>query len=127
MKKFILVSLFPVFIFPIHQQGKITTRAGSNLPKQASVQHQKEVLKIKLFNNDTIKAVIKMTGFGYDILRNGVPYIHQPNIPAVAGNTGFSSVQHAKETAKFVVYKIQHHMLPPTVSIQELDSLGVFK
>lgn len=108
MNPFIPVSLFTVFIFLHNQQ-------------------EKEVLKIKVFNNDTLQTTIKTTGFGYDILRNDALYIHQPNIPAVAGDAGFSSAQNAQKTAKLVVYKIQHHILPPTVSIHELDSLGVLK
>ena len=82
-------------------------------------------LKIHIFLNDTIKTKTGEQGYGYDVLKNGTVYIHQPIIPAVAGNQGFSSESHAQKTAEFVVYKIAHNIIPPSVSYEELDSLGV--
>jgi hypothetical protein len=52
-------------------------------------------------------------------------YVHQPSIPAVAGNHGFSSQEEAKKVADFVVSKIRNHVMPPTVSVEDLDSLNV--
>ena len=63
--------------------------------------------------------------FGYNILKNGKIYIHQPHIPAVPGNEGFKSENKALKTAAFVISKIERNISPPTVSAAELDSLGV--
>ena len=93
--------------------------------KPASSLKKNDILKIKVFNNDTLNNEIKITGFGYDIYRNNTLYIHQPNIPAVAGTEGFSTAQNAYKAAMLVAYKIQNNILPPSVSTYELDSIGV--
>ena len=66
-------------------------------------------------------------GWGYKILMNGEPYINQPHIPAVSGNKGFESEEKAAITADFAVLKIKNGFMPPTLSIEELDSLGVLE
>jgi hypothetical protein len=62
-------------------------------------------------------------GFGYDIYIQGKLYVHQPSIPAIAGNKGFSSSHKAEQAAALVVNKIKNNILPPTVDVNELDSL----
>lgn len=64
-------------------------------------------------------------GWGYQILNNGDLYINQPHIPAVSGNKGFDSEAKATTTADFILYKLNNGLFPPTVSQEELDSLGV--
>lgn len=81
--------------------------------------------RIKIFANDTTKSTIQYTGFGYDIYEKDQLYIHQPGIPAITANKGFYTAGAAQKTADFVAFKIQNNILPPSVSIQELDSLGV--
>lgn len=63
--------------------------------------------------------------FGYDIHRNGKRYIHQPNIPAVPGTKGFLVEQDAKKVAGLTIFKINNNILPPTITVKELDSLGI--
>jgi hypothetical protein len=67
------------------------------------------------------------TGFGYDLFIDGAQYIHQPNIPAVSGNNGFKTKEQAQTAGEFVAYKIKNNIMPPSVTPQELDSLGVLK
>ncbi len=64
-------------------------------------------------------------GWGYDIKMNGKTYIHQPHIPSVGGNQGFSTQEKAQKAAEFIKYKIENNIMPPSVSPQELDSIGV--
>ena len=66
-------------------------------------------------------------GYGYDIYIDGKMYIHQPHIPAIPGNTAFSSEAKAKKAADLMVYKIRHNIMPPALDVKELDSLGVLK
>jgi hypothetical protein len=66
-------------------------------------------------------------GWGYDIFINKSQYVHQPHIPAVPGNRGFISEALAKKAGEFVAYKIRNNIMPPSVTPQELDSLGVLK
>ena len=75
------------------------------------------LLEVKLFKIDS--------GWGYDIYRNNKLYIHQPFIPAFSGNNTFSSEEEARKTAELIIIKIQKNIIPPTVTITELDSMGI--
>jgi hypothetical protein len=65
--------------------------------------------------------------FGYDILLYGRPLVHQPNIPGLPGNEGFTTQEKAQTVADFVVKKIRNNEMPPTVTIEDLNTLGVLK
>ena len=78
--------------------------------------------EIKIFKNGA-----PLTGFGYDIYLNGKLYVHQPNVPAIQGNFGFKTSDAAYKTAGLVLYKIKKNILPPSIELKELDSLGVLK
>lgn len=64
-------------------------------------------------------------GWGYQILKDGKLMINQENIPAIQGNKGFSNKEEAEKTAEFMLSKIKNGVFPPTISIEELDSLQV--
>ncbi len=66
-------------------------------------------------------------GWGYDILYNGKAIIHQTNIPGVPGVRGFESKEDAEKVANYVSYKISNDIFPPSISLEELDSLIKFK
>ena len=76
----------------------------------------------------TIKIIpsVKKT-FGYDILVYGRPLVHQPNIPALPGNDGFTTKERARRVAEFVVKKIRKNEMPPSVTIEDLNNMGVLK
>ena len=77
-------------------------------------------------DNFTVKTIFSPDiGWGYQILNNDKLYINQPHIPAVAGIKGFSDESKAKITADFMIYKLNNGIFPPTISVEELDSLGV--
>ncbi len=63
-------------------------------------------------------------GWGYDIMAGDRKYIHQIQIPGIAGRPPFASQEEALKTGRLVVYKITHDIMP-AVSAAELDSLGV--
>jgi hypothetical protein len=65
--------------------------------------------------------------YGYDILLYKRPFVHQPNIPGLPGNEGFATKERAKTVAEFVVKKIRNGEMPPTVSVKELEKMGVLK
>jgi hypothetical protein len=65
--------------------------------------------------------------FGYDILLYGRPLVHQPHIPGLPGNEGFSTQGRAQTVAEFVVEKIRKNEMPPTVNIEDLNRMGVLK
>jgi hypothetical protein len=63
--------------------------------------------------------------WGYDIYNKGKLLIHQPSIPALPGNAGFSTKADAGKVAKKVMEKIDRGEYPPSVSIEEMKELGV--
>lgn len=75
----------------------------------------------------TVEVFKEGNGFGYDILIDGQIYVHQPTIPAIGGNQTFKSSSDAQRAADLVISKIRQGILPPTVSIEELQTIGVIK
>ena len=65
--------------------------------------------------------------FGYDILLYGKPLVHQPSIPGLPGNEGFTTEERAQTVADFVVKKIRNNEMPPTVNVEDLSTMGVLK
>ena len=72
-----------------------------------------------------IKTFETSVGWGYDIFVDGKKYIHQEQIPSVPGTKGFKSEEKARKAAEFIIYKIRNNIMPPSVTPEELDSLGV--
>ena len=65
--------------------------------------------------------------FGYTIFIDGEMYIEQKTIPAVEGNTGFTTKEDAEKVALLVIEKIKIGDLPPSVSVEELKRLKVIQ
>lgn len=63
--------------------------------------------------------------FGYDIYVNGKMMIHQASIPAMPGKLGFSLRTDAEKVAQLVVSKIKQGIMPPTITKEEMEKLGV--
>jgi len=74
---------------------------------------------------EVVTNLVDSIGWGYDVLVNGEMYIHQPHIPAVPGNKGFKSEEDAQKAAKLMIYKLRMGISPPSITPDELDSLGV--
>lgn len=64
-------------------------------------------------------------GWGYQLFKDGKLMIDQKHIPAIQGEQGFSSKENAEITGNYILKKIKNNEFPPTVSIEELDSLHV--
>ena len=80
------------------------------------------------YKDAKIKAVIIPSAnntFGYDIYVYGSVMVHQPSRPGLPGNIGFATEEDARKVAELVIKKIRNNELPPTVTIQELQELGV--
>jgi len=63
--------------------------------------------------------------FGYDILSNGKLFLHQTNLPGQPGNDGCKTKADAEKLAAFVIGKIKKGEMPPTVTTEELKTLGL--
>jgi len=70
--------------------------------------------------------VIKIDdGWGYEIYKDDTAFIKQELIPAVNGYFLFKNPVDASKTALLVVEKLTQKPGLPTITIDELDSLGV--
>jgi len=113
----------------------------SHSPKPAKVQHNKEKNSQSTANHQvgerkTDKQQNKSTrfsffthlqpeGWAYVISENGKQIINQETIPGVQGNQGFKTSQEAQKVAELVIQKLEKGAFPPTVSEEELGTLGI--
>lgn len=115
MKLFLFLTLNITLITCTQPAQNKLVEGEKNKANTARVSEKYEVLTT--INEDQ--------GFGYQILKDGKLMIDQKNIPAIQGTRGFSSKVDAEKTANFVLAKIKKGAFPPTISFEELDSLGV--
>ena len=116
-----LAVLFMLFIFAGLPGTSISAdeAAGKELKQQKNPYANAEITrKIIPAANNT---------FGYDILLYGRPLVHQSNIPGLPGNEGFTTKERGQTVAEFVVKKIRMNEMPPTVTIEDLNNMGVLK
>jgi hypothetical protein len=76
---------------------------------------------------EVITTEIPGSGWGYQILKDGKMIIDQQQIPAIQGNKRFSTEEDALKTGNLAMKKIKGQNFPPTISIQELDSLKILR
>jgi hypothetical protein len=109
----------------LHDPDMQVMQGDTGKPKENPYKNAK--IECKVFNNDSLKQDPNPHGFGYDIYLFDALYIHQPNIPAINGNRGYHTREQAMKAGGLVMYKIRNNIMPPAVTIQELDSIGVLK
>ncbi len=63
--------------------------------------------------------------YGYDIYKDGKLIIHQTSVPALPGNKGFKTQALAAAVAEAVIEKINKGEMPPTITTEELEKMGV--
>lgn len=97
--------------------------------KNKSVSNYSSTAKNNTIYDSTYKVKTFVVGnsWGYDIYKDNKLFIHQPNIPAIEGNQGFSSEEKAKLTASLIIQKLKNGIMPPSISIEELDSIDALK
>ena len=71
-----------------------------------------------------LRAIETPLGWGYDILTNGHPYIHQNIIPDIKGQHGFQSKEEALAVGQKVYDRLVANQIP-VVSIDEMRQLHV--
>lgn len=64
-------------------------------------------------------------GYGYKIYIDGKLSINQPNVPALPGTAGFDSEADACKIAELAVSKIKQGIMPPTITLEELEANGI--
>ena len=70
-----------------------------------------------------IKTFRVKNGWGFDILMFNQKYIHQPNIPAINGEMPFKTKKNALKIAELMKIKICNNIIPPTITIEEINNL----
>jgi hypothetical protein len=71
-----------------------------------------------------LRAIQTPLGWGYDILTNGHPYIHQNVIPDIRGQHGFQSKEEALAVGQKVYERLVANQMP-VISIEEMRQLHV--
>lgn len=105
----------PVMGEPVSPQE---TEKDSIQPQKVSAEKQRSPYHYTTIYTDDV-------GWGYDILEKSTIRIHQPHIPAVQGNQGFKSASDAAKVAEKIIEKLEQGIMPPTLSIPEMEELGV--
>jgi hypothetical protein len=111
-----------LFVFAVTSK---TVISANETPVKQDIKLQKNPYANANISIKIIPSVNKT--FGYDILLYGRPLIHQPNIPGLPGHNGFTTKERARKVAAFVVRKIRNNEMPPTVTIDDLNKMGVLK
>lgn len=111
----VLLHVFILIIYSIHIDNKNNSLVNNNQIISNNG------IEIKIFNTNSF------IGWGYDIYIEGNKYIHQVTIPCIQGKTGFKSEVDARKTAELVTGKINNNISPPTITLGELDSLGIIR
>jgi hypothetical protein len=114
--KLLAVILATSFLFSCHD---------STNPERKKNPDFKHVNQAKEPFFEVIVSENSPTEFGYQILKDGVLLIDQKTIPAVQGNRSFFCREDAQRVADYILLKIMNGIFPPTISVVELDSLGV--
>ena len=63
--------------------------------------------------------------FGYEVLSDDKLFVRQTNVPGRPGNEGCRTREQAEKLSALVIQKIQRGEMPPTVTGDELKSLGL--
>lgn len=81
-------------------------------------------------DNDTKSYTYKIyktenSSFGYDIYKDSTLIIHQPIVPGISGNSGFKNEDDAGKVANLMVSKLSNGIMPPSITLEEMDSLEI--
>ena len=101
-----------------NQQPKVDNSA----PRDKNVDTTNNVITTSDYS---VKSTKQDNGWGYEIYKGSKLVINQKNIPAVQGNQSFKTETDAIKVGEFVVTKLLQNQFPPTLSLEELTSLGI--
>lgn len=132
MKQFLPIITLLVCIACEQQQTAVPEKHANDKKEQEKSSDTAEKSTEKASNPATTSSRFRAQyyysdslGWGYDIYEGSSMRIHQPHIPAVQGNKGFKSEYDAQKAAEKVIEKLNHGIMPPSLSVEELKELGV--
>ena len=130
MKFIVLIILVLVFVSCEDAANK---KNPENSPKN-STKNEELTLKDKPKEDEIpekntsvyqVRTVENASGWGYEVWKDGAMVIKQEHIPAVQGIRAFSSQEQAQKAAEIIKAKLDQGIFPPTMSMAELQSIGV--
>jgi hypothetical protein len=120
--KMIVVTLLMLLIVACHTGTSLST--DTHTTARELEEEQNPYAKADI----TTKIIPSVNStFGYDIFIYGKTLVHQPNMPGLPGNEGFTTQEKAQTVADFVVKKIKNNEMPPTVTIDDLNIMRVLR
>lgn len=122
---FLIIPFIVFTLFSTYGTAVSTDASGRKQEVKKDIKNQTNPYANAKITIKIIPSVNKT--FGYDIFMDGKLLVHQPHIPAVPGNKGFASKEKAQKVAEFVVKKIRRNEMPPTVTVDNLNKMGVLK
>ena len=126
MKFIVLIILVLVFVSCEEGANK---KSSENSPKNEDLTlTDKPVEAEKREKNSSVyevRTVENASGWGYEVWQHGALVIKQEHIPAVQGIRAFSSQEQAQKAAEIIKAKLDQGIFPPTMSMAELQSIGV--
>jgi hypothetical protein len=124
LSSYALIITISAFSISCNREPKI--EKGEPAPYEALPPASQEMNTAYEFKTFEVKDdAQKVLGWGYDIYINGERKIHQPTIPAVSGVHYFKDETEARTVAAYATNKMKSSGSFPTLSINELDSLGI--
>ncbi|MGL4596715.1 MAG: DUF4907 domain-containing protein [Bacteroidia bacterium] len=100
-----------------------TNSSDSVVATTETAKPQASGIEAKTF--DVLDSNGRNTGWGYDLYVDGKRAIHQPHIPAIAGNNPFKTQNDAQRVGDLAASKMRAGSGLPTISLSELDSLNI--
>ncbi len=92
---------------------------------QSNTQQQELVDKTVQQNELSFDVYSTGEGFGYSISSNNKKLIIQDHIPGIQGNQAFRSHEDATKVAELMIGKLENNIMPPSVTIEEMEQLGI--
>jgi len=116
----VIVILLPILLYVIYII--VNTQTKQNIPKNPKPNINVNASPNTTASNSNINASFQVkafkgeNGWGYDIYENGKLSIHQPNIPALPGNNGYTTEAEAQKNGELTVEKIKENAKSSTSS-----------
>jgi len=124
--KAVLLSLLILFIVSCENSSeKIKKETDKSVIPETQVQKLQEKKSNFFKSLYEVRVVESSLGWGYEIWKEGVMVINQTHIPAIQGLRAFESQIQAEKAAEIIKIKLDQGVFPPSISIGELQSIGV--
>ncbi|MCF8330678.1 MAG: DUF4907 domain-containing protein [Crocinitomicaceae bacterium] len=105
-------------------KSTIVNETDPETPPSATTEEKIEVENVRKSPYE-VKTIQNSLGWGYEVWKDGALVINQTHIPAIQGLRAFTSQEQAQKAVDIIKTKLDKGVFPPTISIDELRSIGV--